>query len=433
MIDGKTFLYVLFGLTLVIAVGLQRRLKGSIFPLPLVYVFIGWAAFSLPLGLPSVDLLRDPEHTVFTELISEFIVIASLAVAGLAIDRPFSWKNWNQVWPLLFITMPLTILLVALFGWYMMELTVASCIFLAAVLSPTDPVLASNVQVGPPGARQRHDIRFGLTVEAGANDGLAFPFVHLAIAAMGATALGSWTVQWALEDLLWRVTAGVVIGLLTGRIGAWLVFTYVPEANKDGDSSQADDEKSFTSEGMITLGALLTSYGVAEAFHGYGFLAVFISAVTAKQYAPTSYYHAISHHFLEQIESILLVIILLIFGAFLTTDIMRNLTWEGALLGFLVVFLIRPLTGLVAQSRNSLPWYGRFTIAFLGVRGIGSLYYLSYGENHGRFGDTTTIWSAVMFTILLSIVVHGVTAPILMKKSEARSAHRSKEDSSKEV
>ena len=420
--EGRIFLYAVTGIALIAAVSIQRKLERTLIPFPLIYIAFGWLAFSLPVGLPEIDPITIPEHALLAEYVTEFVVIASLAAAGLAIDRPFSWRCWNQVWPLLLIMMPLSIILVALYGWSMMSLTPASAIFLAAVLSPTDPVLASSVKVGPPGDTARHDIRFNLTVEAGANDGLAFPFVYLGIAAVGMTSLGDWTWQWAGVDLLWRVAAGSIVGYLIGRIGGWYVFTHLPEA-RDIHNEEAR-AKNYTSEGVVTLGALLTSYAVAELVHGYGFLAVFISAVTAKQCEPQSHYHALSHHFIDQIERILMVIILLIFGAFLANGILSDLTWQGVLLAFLLVFLIRPLTGMIAQLRCSLPWYGRFTIAFLGVRGIGSLYYLTYGQNSGAFGDTTTIWSAVMFTILLSIIVHGIAAPIMMRKSEQKAAHR---------
>ncbi|WP_232365053.1 cation:proton antiporter [Salinimonas marina] len=296
-----------------------------------------------------------------------------------------------------------------------------------AVLSPTDPVLASTVQVGPPGeTKERHDIRFNLTVEAGANDGLAFPFVHLAIAAIGVSAIGDWTMQWALEDLLWRVTAGVVAGLVIGKLGGWYVFTYLARVKAPGLSDK--HPMSYSSEGVVALGALFCAYALAELIHGYGFLAVFVSAVMAKQAQPGDEYHAFSHHFMEQIERVMLVIFLLILGAYLANGILDALTWSGALLGVVVVFLIRPVAGLIGLAGCKLPFFGKLTMAFLGVRGVGSLYYLTYGENHGEFGDTTALWSAVMFTILLSIVVHGVIAPIMLKKAEKKAAHQLPEE-----
>lgn len=421
MIESRIYLYILFGIAIVAAVAVQRHLRNTLIPFPLLYVGIGWAIFSLPIGLPTIDYIGNEIHAVAGEYLTEFLVIASLSAAGKAIDRPFSVRCWNQVWPLLLITMPLSIALVALFGWYVMGLTAASAIFLGAVLSPTDPVLASSVKVGPPGETSRHDIRFSLTVEAGANDGLAFPFVHLAIAAIGMTALGDWTWHWALEDALWRVGAGLVAGYGFGKFGAWYLFSYL--ARQRDETSEQNHPLSYSSEGVVTLGALLCSYGLAEAVHGYGFLAVFVAAVTTKQAQPDHGFHAKAHSFEEQIERVLLVIILLFLGAFVAQGALLALTWQGALLGVLVVFLIRPLSGMIGQSGCDFPLFGKITIAFLGVRGIGSLYYLLYGQNHGEFGDVSSIWAAVTFTILLSILVHGVAAPLFLRKAEEKAAH----------
>ncbi|AXR08207.1 cation:proton antiporter [Salinimonas sediminis] len=427
MAESRIYIYLLIGLSLLVAVGVQRRLVNTLIPFPLIYILIGWGVFSLPINLPAIDLANNTAHATGAEYLTEFLVIASLSAAGIAIDRPFSWRCWNQVWPLLLITMPLSIIMVALFGWYFMGLTVASAIFLGAVLSPTDPVLASSVQVGPPGEEaERHDIRFNLTVEAGANDGLAFPFVHLGIAAIGMTAMGSWATHWLLEDLVWRVAAGVGAGLLVGKLGGWYVFTYLAK----GEQTEHAKKKpmSYTSEGVVGLGAIFCAYALAEIIHGYGFLAVFISAVVAKQAQPDHDYHAFSHHFLEQVERVMLIVFLLILGAYLANGILDALTWSGALLGICVVFLIRPLAGLMGLAACKLPLYGKFTMAFLGVRGVGSLYYLTYGENHGEFGDTTALWSAVMFTILLSIVIHGVMAPVMLRKAEEKAAHQLSDD-----
>ncbi|WP_232365054.1 cation:proton antiporter [Salinimonas marina] len=130
MAESRIFLYLLIGVSLVAAVAVQRRLANTLIPFPLVFIFIGWGVFSLPINLPSIDLANNEAHAIAAEYLTEFLVIASLSAAGIAIDRPLSWRCWNQVWPLLLITMPLSIALVALFGWYVMGLTVASALLL---------------------------------------------------------------------------------------------------------------------------------------------------------------------------------------------------------------------------------------------------------------------------------------------------------------
>ena len=357
-------------------------------------------------------------------------MIASLAGAGIAIDRPVSWKNWRQIWPLLVIAMPVTIAAVAWLGWWGLGLAPASAILLGAALAPTDPVLARSVQVGPPGERQRHDIRFSLTVEAGLNDGLAFPFTYLAIAAVGMTAIGGWTLEWFALDVLWRTLAGVFVGWLVGRAGAWYVFERKADEgykDMDADDSVADHDhvplKYSTSEGLVVLGTLLLAYGAAELVEGYGFLAVFVGAVTARQRENASRYHKISHHFIDQIEKIVLVAVLLGFGGMLAGGVLSALTWEAALLALALIFVIRPIGGLLAELNCDLPWTGKLAIAFLGIRGMGSIYYLAYGQNNADFSDLDILWATTAFAILASIVIHGVLSAPLMKLVEGRGAH----------
>ncbi|WP_315854939.1 cation:proton antiporter [Qipengyuania aquimaris] len=423
--EPRILMFVIFGLGLTLAVSLEKRLARFWLSLPIVYVAAGFVLYSLPLGLPNINPTLDGFDALALEYITEFIVIASLMAAGIAIDRPVSWKNWGQIWPLLVIAMPLTIAAVAFLGWWALGLPVASALLLGAALAPTDPVLARSVQVGPPGENQRHDVRFSLTVEAGINDGLAFPFTYLAIAAVGMTSLGSWTLEWAALDLLWRIVAGVAVGWAVGRAGAWYVF----EREADAPMKEIEEEdataqpKYSTSEGLIVLGTLLLGYGLAELVEGYGFLAVFVGAVTARQRENRSRYHKLSHHFIDQIEQIVLVAVLFGFGAMLASGVLDALTWPAALVGIALIFVIRPLGGLLSESLCDLPMIGKLAIAFLGVRGMGSIYYLAYGQNHASFEGLDILWATASFTILLSIVVHGIVAGPFIAYVERRRAH----------
>ena len=392
--------------------------------LPILYVAAGYAAFALPLGLPDLNPVHDWVDAAALEYVTEFIVIVSLMAAGIAIDRPVTWKNWKQVWPLLAITMPLTIIGVALWGWWAMGLAPASAILLGAALAPTDPVLARSVSVGPPGENERHDVRFSLTVEAGLNDGLAFPFTYLAIAAVGMTALGGWTLEWLALDVVWRILAGCSVGYGVGRAGAWYVFERgVDELPEDQERPTVSIDEYSTSEGLIVLGTLLLAYGLAEIIHGYGFLAVFVGAVTARQRENRSRYHKISHHFIDQIEKIVLVLVLFGFGGMLASGVLDALDWATAGMALLLIFAIRPLSGLLAEWLNPLPLHGRLAVAFLGIRGMGSIYYLAYGQNHAEFAQIDTLWAGVSFAILVSIVVHGVTTVRFMRSVENVGAH----------
>ncbi|MCD1589961.1 cation:proton antiporter [Qipengyuania citrea] len=419
-------MFVVFGAGLTLAVTLERWLARYWLSLPILYVAVGFAVWSLPLGLPHFNPTVDGFDAITLEYATEFIVIASLMAAGIAIDRPVSWANWRQIWPLLLIAMPLTIAAVALLGWWALGLAPASAILLGAALAPTDPVLARSVQVGPPGEDQRHDVRFSLTVEAGLNDGFAFPFTYLAIAAVGMTALGDWTLEWAALDLVWRIVAGCAVGYAVGRIGAWYVFEREADApieDIDEASDEAENPSYSTSEGLIVLGTLLLAYGLAELAEGYGFLAVFVGAVTARQRENRSRYHKISHHFIDQIEQIVLVAVLFGFGAMLASGVLSALTWPAALVGLALIFVIRPISGLLAEANCDLPMIGKLAVAFLGVRGMGSIYYLAYGQNNANFAQIDLLWATVSFAILVSIIVHGVVSGPLIRHVEDRRAH----------
>ena len=424
--DPRILMFVVFGAGLTLAVTLERWLARYWLSLPILYVAVGFAVWSLPLGLPHFNPTVDGFDAITLEYATEFIVIASLMAAGIAIDRPVSWANWRQIWPLLLIAMPLTIAAVALLGWWALGLAPASAILLGAALAPTDPVLARSVQVGPPGEDQRHDVRFSLTVEAGLNDGFAFPFTYLAIAAVGMTALGDWTLEWAALDLVWRIVAGCAVGYAVGRIGAWYVFEREADApieDIDEASDEADNPSYSTSEGLIVLGTLLLAYGLAELAEGYGFLAVFVGAVTARQRENRSRYHKISHHFIDQIEQIVLVAVLFGFGAMLASGVLSALTWPAALVGLALIFVIRPISGLLAEANCDLPMIGKLAVAFLGVRGMGSIYYLAYGQNNADFAQIDLLWATVSFAILVSIIVHGVVSGPLIRHVEDRRAH----------
>ena len=419
--DPRILLFVLFGLGLVCAVEIERRTARHWLSLPIVYVALGFAVFSLPLGLPHINPTDDGFDALTLEYVTEFIVIASLAGAGIAIDRPVSWAYWRQIWPLLVIAMPITIIAVGFLGWWALGLAPATAILLGAALAPTDPVLARSVQVGPPGENQRHDVRFSLTVEAGLNDGLAFPFTYLAIAAVGMAAVGGWTLEWFAIDFVWRIFSGCAMGYAIGRAGAWYVF----ERAADGsvEEIEAAGEKYSTSEGLVVLGTLLLSYGVAELVEGYGFLAVFVAAVTARQRENASRYHKISHHFIDQIEKIVLVAVLFGFGAMLAGGVLDALTWTGAFVALALIFVIRPIAGLIAETFCGLPWPGRLAIAFLGIRGMGTIYYIAYAQNHAAFARIDTVWAVASFAILASIVIHGIASPKFMALIERRRAH----------
>ena len=316
-LDKVGVLFVFLGSMALAAALLPRLLSRAPVSMPMVVLGGGIALFAAVPSLPTPDPLR--YGTVSTRL-SEVCVIVSLMGAGLAIDRPVGRAGWSSTWRLLAITMILSIAVVAVAGVTLLGFGVAAAILLAAALAPTDPVLASEVQVAEPAEDpdqpDEDEARFALTSEAGLNDGLAFPFTYLALGVAAAGAL-TWPVlgRWVAVDLGWRLIAGVTVGLLVGWILRRLFFhTAVPSLRLAEHA-----------EGFVALAATFLAYGTAEAVEGYGFLAVFVCACTIRAGERSHGYHRVLHSWVEQLERLLTVVLLLLLGGAIARGLLAPL------------------------------------------------------------------------------------------------------------
>ncbi len=398
----KLFL-LLFGLVLLAAAWLPQLLKRQTITFPMAFVAAGIALYLVPLPLPlaRADPLRYP---LLAEFLAELAVLVALVGVGLRIDTRFSWRRWSLTWRLLAITMPLTILAGFLLGKHLLGYGFAAAALIGAVLAPTDPVLASDVQVHAPGKGGEDPVRFALTSEAGLNDGLAFPFVWLAVALASATVAEpmDW-MRWLTLDLLWRVVGGVAIGWLVGYALMRMIFR-----------GERDTSLSATSEGLTALAITLTVYGIAELCHAYGFLAVFVAAVVVRQFEYDHNYHEHLHSFAEQSERVLIAVLLIMFGGAIASGILADMSWREVVFALVFVLLVRPLAGFVALFGSGVQRKDRWAIALFGVRGIGSFYYLAFGLNHADFADAAALWRVVSLVVVISIVLHGFSArPVL--------------------
>ncbi|MFF3350790.1 cation:proton antiporter [Streptomyces sp. NPDC002779] len=395
--------YVYLGLGALGAAVLPRVVSRRPLSLPMVFLAAGVLIELLPVGVPAVDPIAD---RLWVEHATEVCVIVSLMGAGLAIDRPFGWRRWSGTWRLLGITMPLTVTVVALLAWGMLDWPPAAALLLGAVLAPTDPVLAGEVRVGEPlGAeRDEDEVRFSLTSEAGLNDGLAFPFVYAAIALAAAAGTGwsaDWIGTWVLTDLLGKCAVGLAVGGGVGWLLGWMFFRVRASALR----------LSKHMEGFVALGATFLSYGIAEVLHGYGFLSVFVTACAIRAAERSHGYHKVLHEFTEQIERLLTAVLLFLLGGYLVAGALSALTLMGALLGALVLLVVRPLTGWLAQIGTPIGKEERAVVALFGIRGIGSLFYLSYALGQDSFGGLEReLWAIVALTVVFSVVLHGVMA-----------------------
>jgi len=383
-------------------VGLKRL------PLTLAILCLALGVLVFSTGLLGFD--PDPRTwDTVTERLTELVVIIALMGAGLKLDRPIGWRRWASTWRLLAIAMPLTIAATAWLGVAGLGFSLAMALLFGAAMAPTDPVLAADVQVGPPRSGDEDEVRFGLTSEAGLNDGLAFPFVHLAVlAAAGALTSTTALTEWLAVSIVWKLLAGAGVGFVVGRVFAFLLFH-----NARAGGARFGD-------GLVALAATLIAYTAAELAHGYGFLAVFICALTIRAGERDHDFHQEMHDFSDQIERLLMMLLLVLFGGALANGLLSALTWTDALIGLAVVFVVRPLAGLIALLGARQPMRERLLLAFLGIRGVGSVYYIAWGLNHGDFGDSERLWAVVGFIILVSIVVHGVTAAPLLERLARR-------------
>lgn len=370
------------------------------------YVLFGMALFAIfHKYLPWANPM---EHPTFTIHLAEMVVIISLMGTGLKIDQPFSFKKWKNPFRLVSITMILCIAAVAGLAVWLLDFDIATAILLGAVLAPTDPVLASDVQVEPPMEGRQENVKFSLTAEAGMNDGMAFPFVWLAIV-LTTTGIGSFNELgiWLARDVAYRIVAGVACGILMGRLLAYLVF-YLPE------------NKNFVviKDGFVAVAATFMVYGITELFKGYGFIAVFVTAITLRNYELGHKYHKKLHDFTDQVERILLSIVLIVFGGTLVNGILLPLTWPMVILGISLIVVVRPLTGFLGMIGSGLTGKEKLVISFFGIRGIGSFFYLAFALYHGKFAGQKELWAIVSFIVILSILVHGLTATRAMRQME---------------
>ena len=402
MMDPYILVLAGFGGVVLLTAWLPMVLKELPLSLPIICVALGALLFGM---FNYGDAPAPQAHLALTERLTEFVVIVALMGAGLKLDRPLAWATAGLTWRLLGFAMPLTILAIALLAYGLLGTSVAAALLLGAALSPTDPVLASDVQVGPPGHGQEDEVRFTLTAEAGMNDGLAFPFVHLAILLAAVDATGNaGLLNWLTIDVGWRLAAGVAVGVAVGRGLGWLTFRMPNRARL-----------SRTGDGFVALGITTVAYSVAEMMQGYGFLAVFVAAVAFRATERRHRYHEKLHDFVEQIERLLMMILLVLFGGALAVGgLLRDLSWTLVAFAVLTLLIVRPLVAWISLIGRKEPATERAIIAFFGIRGIGSVYYLAYALGRAPMEDADLLWTAASLVILISIGLHGMTVTPVM-------------------
>ncbi|WP_028535994.1 cation:proton antiporter [Paludibacterium yongneupense] len=406
---------------------------------PMLYLAVGYALGPGGWGL----LTPDPflySHAL--EKAAEIAVLISLFAVGLKLGLPLRDRHWHLPLRLAVISMALSILLVAVAGTLGLGLPLGTAALLGAILAPTDPVLASDVQVLQASDRDR--LRFSLTGEGGLNDGVAFPFVMLGLGLIGQHELGAFGWRWLAIDVAWAICGGLFIG---GAMGA-LVGRIVVYLRSRHQESVGYDE-------FLALGLIGLSYGLALFSHCYGFLAVFAAGLAlqrvreqpgnkaapsdrqqasgfqnkqAQEAFATHSAHASAYMmkevlgFNERMERVAEVGIVLIVGAMLAYI---DFPLRCTLFALFFLLLVRPLSVWGGLAGANISRDQRALISWFGIRGIGSIYYLLYSINHGLSpGPGKEIASLTLGIVAISIVLHGISVTPLMNLYSRRKGRR---------
>lgn len=402
-LDPYHVLFAALGAGIILAYWLPRFVSGREPAASALLIVGGFAAFSMIPGMPlALDPVDNPRPW---EVVSEIALIVGLFGTGLRIDRLLALPQCSPTVRLLAIAMPLTIVAMGFLGWWVAGMTFAGAILLGAVLAPTDPVLAGDVQVGPPLEGGEHPVRFTLTTEAGLNDGLAFPFVHLALLVAAAGTMSIELVgEWLVRDLVYRVVVGVAMGVGIGWALGKMLFD-LPRSNA----------LARTESGVVALAGVLLCYGVTELAEGYGFIAAFVAGLTLRRSESHHDFHRRLHDFSLSIEHALTAVLLVLLGGALPA-LWPALDLAHAAIGLALVFLVRPAVGWISLIGTPLRGRQRMVVAFYGVRGVGSIYYLAYAGTHVEMVNDAALWSTIAFTILVSTVVHGLSAGVAVTR-----------------
>lgn len=393
----------------------------------IIYLAVGLLTGPSALNLFHFNPLKE---SALLEALTEVAVLISLFSAGVKMPTPFNFTRWRAPILLATVAMIITVALVAVFAWYVIGLPPGAAVLLGAIVAPTDPVLATDVQIRHPGDHDQ--LRFTLTCEAGMNDGSAFPFVMLGMGLLGLHDLGSYGLNWIVIDVLWATTGGIAIGVAAG---VTLAHAGWKLRRKPHRHELLDD--------FLGLGLIGVVYGLCVMLNTWGFLAVFFAAFALRQTElklakatsnftelhpesvspgtlPTPMVSAGSRIFKEHLERLSEVVLVLLLGG---TLFLNSWSWMAVGLSLFLFVIVRPVSVIVGLLGSHTSWRIRGMTAWFGVRGIGSLYYLMYAIQHGLpEALALQLIQLTLIVVTLSIMLHGISVKPLMRQFWRRNA-----------
>ncbi len=231
----------------------------------------------------------------------------------------------------------------------------------------------------------------------------------IALAASGGLAGLSWS-HWFAVDVLWKIAVGAVLGAIIGRALGWLTF-HLPNLSK----------LSRTGDGFVALGVTCLAYGIVEAADGYGFIGVFAAALALRSSSRGHGYHRKMHDYAEELERLLMMVLLVGFGAVLIGGgLLEALTWQAALFALIALLVVRPLSGWIGMLGSDRALEERAVVSFFGIRGLGTVYYLAFACGQATFERADLLWATAGLTVLISILMHGVTVTPTLRLVDRR-------------
>ncbi|PPC94194.1 MAG: sodium:proton antiporter [Methylotenera sp.] len=419
--------FLLIGILMLTRGLTATSLKKVPFTPAIVYLGIGFLLGPSVLNLFYFDPIK---QSALLEVLTEIAVLISLFSAGIKMPVPVNLTHWRPPMRLASISMILTVALIALFSYVVLNLPIGAGVLLGAVLAPTDPVLATDTQSRYPGDKDK--LRFTLTSEAGMNDGTAFPFVMLGLGLLGIHELGEFGWQWLLVDVVWATAAAVIIGVTGGALIGNAVWKL-----------RGQQEKHDVLDDLVALGLIAIVYGLSVLLHAWGFLAVFFAAVALRNTeiklaqaagvkpeqlaagvvepivsdievseVPPAIVSAESLIFKEHLERLSELMLVLLVGGMLFIDFWN---WRSVSLAAFVFIVARPVSVFIGLIGTQTSWRIRGIAGWFGVRGIGSVYYLMYAIQHG-IGVTLArdLVQLTLIVITLSILLHGTSVKPLL-------------------
>jgi NhaP-type Na+/H+ or K+/H+ antiporter len=387
------------------AIGALSHERERAFSASIIYLGLG-AAAAVAIEVFDIAWIDPLDDAELVERLSELAVIIALFGTGMKLDRPLDWGSWSGVARLLGIAMPLTIAGIVAFGTGVMGLSLGAALVLGAILAPTDPVLAGDIGVGPPGDEEEREPNFSITGEAGLNDGFALPFLFAGLFAVAEGGNG-WLGEWFAADVVYAVAVAVAIGAAVGY-GLGGIAVWLRERRLLATAFDA----------WLAIPSVLAIYGLTEIAGAYGFVAAFVGGVAFRRYEHAHERNLAVHEGAEVVEKFGELAVILLLGSMLTFAGLEAPGVAGWLLVPVLVLAIRPLSVAASLVGAKLPAGERAFIAWFGVRGVGSLYYVAVAVGAGVLSaaDAELIaWTSIA-CVIVSIVVHGVTATPLSRR-----------------